>query len=397
MPLQLLFADDAILSTEIKSVPTILLTLNGVFCASVFNPNQQEKMKTIDINIGSINLECGKELPNVTVRCTIIGNLERNASRVVWICHGLTANSNPSEWWPEAIGTGKLFDPEHVVVVSTNVLGSCYGTTGPQSVNPATGKPYLLDFPLITIRDMVKANQAVKQSLGIGQLYMLVGASLGGFQALEWELMYPGTVRFLVPIATSVKASPWVIAFNQSQRLALLADPTFDGVNPQGGQRGLVAARSIALLSYRGNRSYDLTQVDNRDLLSGFRAETYQTYQGEKLVMRFDAYSYLTLSRGIDSQNVGRGRGDIAQVMAQIKAPTLSIGIESDILFPTHEQKQIAALVPNATYAELQSDFGHDGFLLEYKQLEDIIVHFLNHHNEKLNGNLNSYPKPEKC
>ncbi|MEW5844706.1 MAG: homoserine O-acetyltransferase [Bacteroidota bacterium] len=331
-----------------------------------------------NLSIGDIKLECGEELNDVNIHYHILGNIHRNPSRVIWICHAFTANSNPGEWWPEMVGQGRLFDPDKYPIVCANIIGSCYGSTGPTSINPKTGKPYLRDFPLITFRDVVAAHQILKEYLGIEKVWILIGGSIGGFQAMEWECGYPGTTENLVLIATSTEASPWVRAFSQSQRLAILADQTFDGITPNGGKAGLKAARSIALLSYRGRSSYNLTQQDtDPNQLSTFKACTYQDYQGDKLVKRFNAYSYYTLSLMLDSHNLGRGRVNSASALGSIKARTLVIGIDSDILFPVEEQQFIANHIPNAVYREIHSQFCHDGFLIEYQQLTSIIKEFV--------------------
>jgi homoserine O-acetyltransferase len=337
-------------------------------------------MKAIESNIvvPELKLECGRTLKGVNVRYNIFGDIAQNPDRIVWICHAFTANSNPVEWWPGLVGEGKFWDPNHTPVVCVNILGSCYGTTGPMSVNPDTGKPYLLDFPLITFRDIALVNQKVKEHLGIKKVWILTGGSIGGFQTMEWEYMFPGTTEHAILIATTAKSSPWVIAFSQSQRLALLADHTFRNQEIDGGKDGLRCARSIALLSYRGRSSYNLTQQDTSDdLLEGYRADTYQTYQGEKLVRRFDAYTYYTLTRALDSHNIGRGRGGVGKALSAIKAKTLVVGIDSDILFPVEEQKELAELIPNAVYREIHSNFCHDGFLIESDQLQRIIEEYL--------------------
>jgi len=329
-------------------------------------------------SIENVSLECGEVLSEVEITYTILGDIKRNPDKVIWICHALTANSNPAEWWPEVVGKGKLFDPEVTPIVCANVLGSCYGSTGPMAIDPKTGKPYLLSFPLITVRDMVFAHEQLRKHLGIKKIFLAVGGSIGGFQTLEWECCFPGTAEHIVLIACSAAASPWVVAFNQSQRLALQADPTFIAQSVDGGKLGLKAARSIALLSYRGSKAYNLSQKDDRnEIVRGHRAATYQDYQGEKLVNRFDAYSYHTLTQSIDSHNVGRGRGGISSALAAIKAKTLVVGIDNDILFPTDDQKEIAQHIPQAKYAEMHSDFGHDGFLLEWQQLQTIIREFV--------------------
>lgn len=338
-------------------------------------------MKTPEGNlkVKTLQLECGEVLEDVNIRYHILGDIYSNPNRVIWICHAFTANSNPADWWPEMVGQGRLFDPNKHPIVCANIIGSCYGSTGPQSINPKTGKPYLRDFPLVTFRDVVTAHQTLKEHLGIEKVWILIGGSIGGFQAMEWECQYPGTTENLVLIATSAVASPWVKAFSQSQRLAILADQTFDGINPNGGKAGLKAARSIALLSYRGRSSYNLTQQDtDPNQLSNFKACTYQDYQGDKLVKRFDAYSYFALSMMLDSHNIGRGRGNSAAALNSIKTRTLVVGIDSDILFPVEEQHFITEHIPGAVYRQVHSQFCHDGFLIEHQQLTSIIREFVN-------------------
>lgn len=337
------------------------------------------KVSEGNYSIESLKLECGEVIRNVNIRFHVLGEIDKNPLQVIWICHAFTANSNPADWWPEMVGEGKLFDPEKYPIVCANILGSCYGSTGPTSINPQTGKPYLRDFPLVTYRDVVEAHQRLKEYLKIKKIWMLIGGSIGGFQAMEWECEYPGTTQNLILIATAAEASPWVRAFSQSQRLAILADQSFDGIDPNGGKAGLKAARSIALLSYRGRSSYNLTQKDvDSSQLTNFKACTYQDYQGDKLVKRFDAYSYFTLSLMLDTHNIGRGRKSSEVALGSIKAKTLVVGIDSDILFPVEEQQYLAKHIPNSDYREIHSQFCHDGFLIEYQQLTDIISNFIN-------------------
>ncbi|PKO99611.1 MAG: homoserine O-acetyltransferase [Bacteroidetes bacterium HGW-Bacteroidetes-8] len=295
--------------------------------------------------------------------------------RVIWICHALTANSNPTEWWDGLAGPGKLFDTEKFYIICANVLGSCYGTTGPTSVEK-DGKQYLLRFPQITVRDTVKAHNILREALGIEQIDLITGGSIGGFQALEWAVTYPHIIDKLALIACNARVSPWGTAFNESQRLALLADPTFtEQRDSNGGKKGLETARSIALLSYRSYEGYGISQKEpDQDFLFAKRAGSYQKYQGEKLSARFDAYSYFTLTKSIDSHNIGRGRGGVVNALSKVEANTLVIGIDSDVLFPIEEQRFMADNIPNATLMEIKSLFGHDGFLLEYNQTADAII-----------------------
>ena len=295
---------------------------------------------------------------------------------MVWICHALTANSDVEDWWPQLVGPGKLIDTERYCVVCVNVLGSPYGSSGPSSVDPSTGSPYYFKFPRITVRDMVKASILVRKELGIESVDLLIGSSIGGFQALEWSVTEPDVVRNAILIATSPRVSPWFSAMAEAQRMAISADQTFfECKDLHGGEDGLKCARAQGLISYRSYEGYRRTQAESDDdILFAERAASYERYQGEKLVKRdFDAYSYYYLCDAIDSHNVGRRRGGVAAALSQVKAGTTVIGIESDGLFPVREVKEMAALIPGASYHEITSDFGHDGFLLENGQLTEII------------------------
>jgi homoserine O-acetyltransferase len=329
---------------------------------------------------GDFPLESGHILQNITIRYHQFGKAKPDGSNVIWICHALTANSNPLEWWPGLVGKNKLFDPEHWCIICANILGSCYGSTGPLHLNPITEKPYLLDFPAITTRDMAAAHNALRQYLGISSIFLVIGGSLGGHQALEWAVSQPQLIQNLIIMASNAQHSPWGIAWNAAQRMALEQDPTFRAAqDSNGGAAGLATARAIAMISYRHYDSFHLTQQDESRGLGPYRPESYLHHQGNKLVQRFNAYSYYTLSRAMDSHDIGRGRGGIAQALALIQARTLIIGISSDILFPTAEQKLLAASIQNAEYRQIPSLFGHDGFLIEYHSLEYILKEFLHH------------------
>lgn len=295
--------------------------------------------------------------------------------KVIWICHALTANSDASDWWPELVGEGKLFDTDKYFVVCANMLGSPYGSSGPSTVNPAVGKPYYFDFPRVTVRDIVNANILVRKHLGIEQIDLMVGGSIGGFQSLEWAVMEPEVIKKAVLIACGPRVTPWLTAWEESQRLALEADKTFrECESLKGGEAGLRCARSIALISYRSYEGYNLTQQEvSDDCLFADRAGSYQRYQGKKLSDRFDAYSYYYLSLSVDSNNLGRGRSGVEKALSTIKAETVVVGIDSDRLFPVQEQQLLADHIPGAKYHQITSKFGHDGFLLENDQLTRII------------------------
>ena len=256
------------------------------------------------------------------------------------------------------------------------MLCSPYGETGPASVNPATGRPYLFDFPRTTVRDIVNAEILVRKHLGIRRIDLMLGPSIGGFQALEWVIMEPEVVRDVVFLATATRVNPFMTAFNESQRLALEADPTFrEAKDLKGGSAGLACARSIALISYRTYSGYNLTQAEpEEDTLFADRAASYQRYQGQKLLRRdFDAYSYWYLTYALDSMNVGRGRGGVDAALARIQANCMMISIDSDVLFPPSHGRATVAALKYAAYREIHSAFGHDGFLVENDQLTAIL------------------------
>lgn len=321
--------------------------------------------------------ETGAILPSVDIAYNTWGKLNSEADNVIWVCHALTANSDVESWWPGMVGPGLLFDPEKYFIVCANVLGSCYGTTGPSSINPDTGNQWLLNFPRITVRDLVNVHEILRKQLNIKKIHSVIGASIGGFQSLEYSIMYPEIVQRLIFVASSSKQSPWAIAFSESQRIAMNADSSFVGNQPDGGKKGLKAARSIALLSYRNSAAYNKTQMEEDDEKTDlFKASSYQAYQGDKLVSRFNPFSYYSLVCLSDTQNVGRGRGGRPAALGSIKAKTLCIGITSDILFPVEEQKYVADNIPGASYVEIDSFFGHDGFLIESKLVTGAVRKF---------------------
>lgn len=244
------------------------------------------------------------------------------------------------------------------------------------SVNPATGQPYYSDFPKLTIRDMVNAHILLADALGIDRIHTLVGSSVGGFQAIEWAVMQPARFASLILIATSPKASPWSIALDETQRMAIRSDSTFGERRPDAGQAGLAAARAIGLLSYRGPWGYNATQQDPvaDSIPDSHRACTYQQYQGEKLCRRFDVYSYVAILDAFDTHDVGRGRGGVAKALSTIQADTTVVGITTDIIFTPADLRELTAMIPNARYHEIESPFGHDGFLVEHAQLNKILM-----------------------
>ncbi len=333
-------------------------------------------METLKYNQQFIT-ETGFLLPGLEIAYSTYGKLNKTADNVIWICHALTANSDVEAWWPGMVGEGLLFDTGKYFIVCANVLGSCYGTTGPASVNPETGKPWLRDFPLITVRDLVNVHEILRNHLVIKKIHTVIGASIGGYQALEYTIMFPELIERLIVLASGTKQTPWALAFSESMRLAMEADQTFVANDPGGGKKGLKAARSIALISYRTVNAYNRTQKEDDDKkLTSFKACSYQAYQGEKLVKRFNPYSYWCLTCLSDTHNIGRGRGGVIKVLSQIRARVLCVGIKSDLLFPTEEQKLIAAHTENAEYIEIESFYGHDGFLIETGIVTEVVRKF---------------------
>ncbi len=313
-----------------------------------------------------LSLESGATLPAWQLAYTTYGTRQPDDGNVVWICHALTANADPAAWWPGMVGPGKYFDPVRHFIICANVIGSCYGSTGPLSDNPATAQPYYHDFPPLTPRDAARALEHLRQHLGIARVEMLVGASLGGQYALEWAIACPEAFENLLLMATNARHSPWGIACNEAQRMAIAADGTWADASPTAGLAGMRAARAMALLTYRSYDAYGRTQDGPADgYRTDFRASTYQRYQGEKLARRFNAFSYWTLSRMMDAHDVGRARGGVTAALARVRARTLAIGIRSDGLFPVSEQQLLAGAVPDGQYVEIDSPYGHDGFLIE--------------------------------
>ena len=315
----------------------------------------------------NFGLESGESLPEINIAYHTYGKLNHDKSNAVWVCHALTANSDVADWWKGLVGSGNLINPDKYFVVCANILGSCYGTTGPLSINPATDTPYYDKFPQITIRDMVKAHILLREHLGIEKIFLLMGGSLGGYQVLEWSVMESARIENLFLLATSPTESAWGIATHTTQRLAIEADSTWKTPTANAGAKGLKAARAIGMLTYRNYGIMVKQQTDaDAEKTDNYKASSYINYQGDKLVKRFNAYSYWYLTKSMDSHHLARGRGGkIESVLQNIKQRTLVIGISSDILCPLQEQHYISDHMPCATLIEIDSAFGHDGFMVE--------------------------------
>ena len=328
-----------------------------------------------------LTLESGAVLAEVEIAYDTFGELSPERDNVIWVCHALTANSDVADWWPHTVEQGRFLDPSRYFVVCANFLGSHYGTTSPLSINPATGEKWYYDFPRFTVRDMVKCHQLLAKHLGIERVKLLIGSSIGGFQCMEWAIMEPDFAERVALIATTTYTEPWAAAFNESQRMAIRLDKTWGERRDDAGIDGMAVARSIALISYRGGAAYNATQQETQrweEASFERRAHSYQQYQGEKLRRRFNAMSYYRLSEAVDSHNIARGRGSIAAALSQIKARALVVAISSDILFPVEAHQPLREHIADVEYHLIESEFGHDGFLVEHDKLNSIIQNFMN-------------------
>ncbi|HEV8282681.1 MAG TPA: homoserine O-acetyltransferase [Chitinophagaceae bacterium] len=327
----------------------------------------------------AFELENGNILPTLTIAYHTYGQLNQDKTNVIWICHALTANSDAAAWWPGVVGKKGFVDPSKYFIVCANILGSCYGSTGPLTIDPTTDKPYFSNFPMITIRDMVKAHIFLRKQLGIDKIYLLMGGSMGGYQALEWCAMENDLIQNLFLVGTSATESAWGIAVHTSQRLAIEADETWKFQHENAGQKGLKAARAFGVISYRNYQILVEKQTDpDTEKLDNYKASSYITYQGDKLVNRFNAFSYWLLTKSMDSHHLGRGRGGNTEIVLQkFKQKTLIMGVSSDILCPLHEQEFLAQHIPNSTLIAIDSPYGHDGFITEAEKISEALEEWL--------------------
>jgi len=327
---------------------------------------------------GDFSLENGSFLTDPVIAYHTFGKLNKNASNVVWVCHALTANANPLEWWPGLVGENDLINPKEHFIICANIIGSCYGSTGPKDFNPNTGERYLRSFPLLTVRDMVKAHELLRAHLGISKLHLGIGGSMGGQQVLEWAIEQPEIFKNICLVASGAKSSPWGIGIRTAQRMAIEADPSFFSSSPKGGWKGLEAARAMAMISYRTDAIFNFSQKEGNEKIDGFNADSYQRYQGLKLQKRFNAHSYYSLSKCMDTQDVGRKRGGLQEALKRVKANTLVIGINSDLLFTKNDQQVLAHGIKQSQLTFIDSNYGHDGFLIEANTISTILKNFLN-------------------
>lgn len=323
-----------------------------------------------------LHLESGEVLPEFNLSYTTYGQLNSDKSNVIWVIHALTGDSNAAEWWNGLIGQGKFFDPDDHFIICANLLGSCYGSTQPFSENPKTSKPYFYDFPQLTTRDLAQSLERLRIYLELDSIHSLIGGSLGGQVGLEWAYVLGDKLKNAIILASTSKTRPWVIGFNETQRMAIESDCTWGECNELSGQKGLETARAIAMLTYRHPLDLATKQADPDNKLDDYRAASYLRYQGQKLAKRFNALSYWTLSKTMDSHDLGRNRGGLDEAMENIEANVLAIGVDSDLLFLPDESQYISQKVKKGTYKEITSTAGHDAFLIEFEQLSFILKSF---------------------
>jgi homoserine O-acetyltransferase len=349
-------------------------------------------------------LECGREFGPITLAYETYGELNSAKDNAILILHALSGDAHaagfhePDEknpgWWDIMIGPGKAFDTRKYFVISSNVIGGCKGSTGPSSMDPATGKPYALDFPMVTIEDMVETQRALIDHLGIHQLLCAVGGSMGGMQVLQWVVSYPERIRLAIPIATTSKLSAQSIAFNEVGRHAIESDPNWKEGEYYGHsvpRQGLAIARMIGHITYLSEKSMhnkfgrklqDKSEY-GYDFRTDFQVESYLHNKGDHFVDRFDANSYLYISKAMDYFDLAQAHGSLEESLASARSKFLVISFSSDWLFPSHQSKEIASACrrvgAEVIYTEIQSDYGHDAFLLESVQLTSLISNFLEH------------------
>lgn len=321
----------------------------------------------------AFKLELGGVLPEIQLAYHTYGELNAERNNVLWVCHALTANSDAADWWKGLIGEGCGIDTSRYFVVCVNVLGSYYGSTSARFINPETGEAYGKNFPRVTVRDIVRSFRLVYDALELKGVEMAIGGSFGGHQVLE--MAFSGLpIRRLMLIACSARETAWSIAIHEAQRMIMETDPVFHKNAPRQDNQGIRAARALGLLNYRTLTAYLAQQTDeNIDKTDDFKASSYMRYQGQKLDKRFHIHCYWHLTKILDTHNVGRGRGSIEAALQQMDIPTTVVAISSDALIPPSEQRFMAQHIPHASFFEIDSAYGHDGFLIEVEQVAQLI------------------------
>jgi len=327
----------------------------------------------------TFKLEDGRTIDDVVIAYRTWGDIANAEENAILICHALTGSADVEAWWPNIIGPGRAFDPARDFIVCANILGSCYGTTGPVSPNPHNGGRYRADFPQVSVRDMVNLQRVLLDELGIERLELVTGPSLGGMQTLEWAAMYPERVGSIVPIGVGGQHSAWCIGISEAQRTAIQADPNWNGGyynDDTPPAQGLAAARMMAICTYRSWDSFDERFGRDKRSEDAYEVQSYLRHQGKKINDRFDANTYVTLTHAMHTHDLGRDRGRYRDVLAAIRQPSLVVSVSTDTLYPPHEQLALAELLPNARHEILDSAHGHDGFLIETDGLADVISRF---------------------
>jgi len=358
-------------------------------------------VETKFVRFDSLELDCGATLSPVDVAYETYGELNADKTNAVLILHAFTGDAHAAGihkqtgrpgWWDSMIGPGKAFDTDKYFVICSNVLGGCAGTTGPSSINPATGRPYAMSFPVITIGDMVRLQKKLIDYLGIPKLLAVAGGSMGAMQALQWAVDYPDMVAAAIPIAGTWRHSPQQIAFNEVGRQAIMADPDWDGGNYYGKRppaRGLAVARMIGHITYMSDESMRQKfgrRLRNKDKPAfdfsiEFEVESYLHYRGSKFVDRFDANSYLYITKAMDYFDISEGTGSLVEALEPTKARFLVISFTSDWLYPSYQSQEIVralrTLNRDVAYCELTSNYGHDAFLVDVAEQSELVRGFL--------------------
>jgi len=331
------------------------------------------------LSIGSLTLENGEVLPDVTIAYQSWGELNKDRDNAILVNHALTGWSDVPGWWPSMVGPGLPFDTDQYFVICPNVIGGCQGSTGPSSL-ASDGKRYGSRFPTLTIRDMVEAEVAFTNLMGIKKYRLSVGPSLGGMRSLEWAIQYPDRVNAICTIGSSAVATGDQIGTASIQIRAIKADPHFYGGDyyekEEGPNEGMGIARRIAHLTYRTEAEMDVRfgRELQGDDTGRYAVESYLDHQASKLTHRFDANTYISLTEAMNSHDIGRDRGGVQAALASITVPVTVVSIDTDRLFPPRLQAEIADLVPNAhALVTISSPFGHDGFLVEVEAVGDVI------------------------
>jgi homoserine O-acetyltransferase len=328
---------------------------------------------------GEFALENGEQLRDVDIAYRTWGDPANAADGAILICHALTGSADVDAWWPNIIGPAKAFDPENDFIICSNIIGSCYGTTGPVSLKPGSTQRYRADFPRISVRDMVELQRVLLDELGVSRLELVTGPSLGGMQALEWAISYPDYVDSIVPIGVGGRHSAWCIGVSEAQRAAIAADPNWKGgyySDEAPPSDGLAAARMMAICTYRSWESFDSRFGRDQSEDEEYQVQSYLRYQGEKINERFDANTYVALTHAMHTHDLSRDRGAYLDVLASISQPALVVSVSTDALYPPAEQQLLAEHLPAASYEILESVHGHDGFLIETEALGEKIIRF---------------------